>query len=291
MPPGRPAAMGDFSASWLQLRESVDRRSRNPSVAAGLRAAFQTRPVVKVVDIGCGTGANLRATAPLLGPVQDWTLLDNDAALLDAAREALGTWADVTDPVPEGLRIRKDGRAITARFRLCNLATDLVGSWMDGADLVTASAFFDLVSPAFIDRLVSAVVRANAAFHTVLTYDGTHRWSPGSAFDGAIGQAFNTHQTVDKGFGPAAGPAASPLLRQAFRAAGYTTLAGDSSWQLGPDDQTLMDQLLDGIAGAAAETGQVPADAVAAWRGVRRHATRVGHEDLLVLPAMGGPSG
>lgn len=283
--------MGDFSTAWLQLREPVDRRSRNPSVASGVRAAFQTRPVVNVVDIGCGTGANLRATAPLLGPVQDWTLLDNDAALLDAAREALGIWADATDPVPEGLSIRKDGKAITVRFRLCNLATDLDGSWVGGADLVTASAFFDLVSPAFIDRLVSAVVRAKAAFHTVLTYDGTHQWSPGAALDDAIGHAFNTHQTADKGFGPAAGPAASPLLRQAFRAAGYTTLAGDSSWRLGPDDQALMEQLLDGIAAAAAETGEVPADAIAAWRGTRRHATRVGHEDLLALPAMDAPSG
>lgn len=283
--------MGDFSTAWLQLREPVDRRARNPNVAAGLHAAFQTRPVVNVVDIGCGTGANLRATAPFLGPVQEWTLLDNDAALLEAARDSLGIWAEAADPVPEGLRIRKDDKAITVRFRLCNLATDRDRSWVDGADLVTASAFFDLVSSVFIDRLVSAVVRANAAFHTVLTYDGTHQWSPGTALDGAIVHAFNTHQTVDKGFGPAAGPAASSLLRQAFRSAGYATLAGDSSWRLGPDDQALMEQLLDGIAAAVAETGQVPADAIAAWRGVCRHATRVGHEDLLALPAMDAPSG
>lgn len=291
MPPGRPAAMGDFSTAWLHLREPVDCRSRNPSVATGLRAAFQARPRVTVVDIGCGTGANLRATAPLLGSAQDWVLLDNDAALLDAAREALGPWADAADPVPEGLALRKDDKTIVVRFRLCNLATDLDGSWVDGADLVTASAFFDLVSPAFIDRLVSAVVRSNAAFHTVLTYDGTHQWSPGSVLDGVIGHAFNAHQTADKGFGPAAGPAASPLLRRAFRSAGYTTLAGDSPWRLGPDDQALMEQLLDGIAAAVADTGQVPADAIAAWRGIRRHATRVGHEDLLALPPMDGPSG
>lgn len=277
--------MGDFSIGWLRLREPVDWRSRNATVATALRVAFASRRGVRVVDIGCGTGANLRATAPLLCPEQDWTLLDNDIALLDTARHTIAAWANEAEQVPDGLRLIKDGKAIRVRFRRCDIAGDPGGSMAEDACLVMASAFFDLVSASFIDKLVAAVVHRNAAFYTVLTYDGAQQWLPASPLDARISRAFNEHQKADKGFGPSAGPGASALLRQAFDAAGYQTEAGDSPWNLGSGDTDLMDQLADGVVAAVAETGQVAAAEIAAWRGFARHEVRVGHQDLLALPA------
>jgi len=282
--------MGDFSIGWLRLREPVDRRSRNATVATALRVTFASHRKVKVVDIGCGTGANLRATAPLLGPEQDWTLLDNDIALLDTARHTIAAWANEAEPVSDGLRLVKDGKTIRVQFRRCDIAEDPGGSVPEDANLVMASAFFDLVSPAFIDKLVVAVVRRNAAFYTVLTYDGAQQWLPASPLDARIRRVFNEHQKADKGFGPSAGPGASALLRQAFDAAGYRTEIGDSPWNLGRDDAELMEQLADGVVAAVAETGQVAAAEIAAWRGFARYGVRVGHQDLLAVPA-GWPAG
>ena len=276
--------MGDFSAAWLRLREPVDARSRNQLVATALRAAFADRPSIRVVDIGAGTGANLRATAPLLSREQAWTLLDHDQALLDAARNILAAWADHAEHQPDALRIRKDGRMIHARFQLCDIADAPAELLPERLDLVTASAFFDLVSAAFIDRIVAALVHREAAFHTVLTYDGVQAWSPRSGLDEAVRQAFNDHQREDKGFGPAAGPAASSLLRQALQAAGYAVVVGDSPWCLGAQDADLMAQLTDGVAKAVAETGQVPPEALVAWRAMERTGLHIGHEDILALP-------
>jgi spermidine synthase len=42
---------------------------------------------LRVVDLGAGTGANLRRLAPLLGSGQRWTLVELDPALV-AAGEA-----------------------------------------------------------------------------------------------------------------------------------------------------------------------------------------------------------
>ena len=277
--------MGDFSVEWLGLRESVDQRSRNATLATALRAAFAGVRGVRVVDIGCGTGANLRATAPLLGTEQDWTLLDNDMALLDAARHTIAAWANEAEAIPGGLRLIKDGKAIRVRLCRCDIAADPGGSMAEDANLVMASAFFDLVSPAFIDKVVAAVVRRNAAFYTVLTYDGAQQWLPACPLDARMWRAFNEHQKADKGFGPSAGPGASALLRQAFDAAGYRTEIGDSPWQLGAADTELMDQLADGVVAAVAETGQVPAAEIVAWRRFARSGVRVGHQDLLALPA------
>lgn len=276
--------MGDFPISWLTMREPIDHRSRSRAVASDLRTAFAPVRELVVVDLGCGTGAHLRATASWLGRTQDWTLLDNDPDLLEAAPDLLGAWADAAQRLSDGMRLRHDRKTITVRLRQCDIAEDPDASLPDGTHLVTASAFFDLVSPAFIDRLVAAVVRRRAAFYTVLTYDGTLQWTPSSVLDGPINHAFNAHQAGDKGFGPAAGPGAPTLLRQAFDAAGYRTTVGDSAWHLGRDDRALMTELIGGVAASVAETGLVDPTRIAAWQAQERQGARVGHSDILALP-------
>ncbi|MBC7802227.1 MAG: class I SAM-dependent methyltransferase [Gemmatimonadaceae bacterium] len=276
--------MGEFSAGWLRLREPVDRRSRNATVAAALRDHFAGRPRVDVVDIGCGTGANLRATAALLGTRQDWCLIDHDPALLDCARDTLATWADTAERDADALVLTHAGRTITVRFRQVDLARDVDGALGDAPDLVTASAFFDLVSAPFIDALVQATVRRHAVFHTVLTVSGVHQWSPETEWDGATSRAFNAHQESDKGFGGAAGPHATALLATGFEAAGYRVATGDSPWTLGPADDALLQELNIGIAGAVAETGPGGMTLSAQWSTVRRTGAVVGHTDLVAIP-------
>ena len=276
--------MGEFSAAWLRLREPVDRRSRNSAVAAALHGALGLNRDIRVVDIGCGTGANLRATAPLLGPEQSWTLVDNDRALLTCASEALNNWADTAALVPYGLSLTKNGMKIAVRFRHADVAGDIDGALGDGVDLVTASAFFDLVSQNFIERFVGAVVRRNATLYAVLTYNGTQNWLPRCAEDTRIFEAFNAHQAGDKGFGPAAGPRAAEILAGVCEAAGYRMELGDSPWDIGRDDDALLKELVDGVAAAVLETGMIDAAALAAWHAHPRSGVFVGHSDILALP-------
>src|SRR5262249_24711314 len=86
--------MSGFQASWLDLREAADHRARSPSIASALTDALGMRRSIRVVDLGCGTGSNVRATAPLLGPEQTWTLIDWAPALVTAAADRLTAWAD-----------------------------------------------------------------------------------------------------------------------------------------------------------------------------------------------------
>ena len=175
-------------------------------------------PEPRIVDLGCGTGSNLRATAPLLGPRQSWTLVDYDARLLTAARERLCAWADrVTDSrigviLHKGRRAKSrcaSGRPIWSR--------DLDAALGEAPDLVTASALFDLCSAAFIERFAAAVAGRKAAFFTVLTYDGVQNWTPAHPADAAMRAAFIAHQQTDKGFGVSAGPDAPKRARSGVR--------------------------------------------------------------------------
>jgi SAM-dependent methyltransferase len=276
--------MSGFAPEWLDLREPVDHRSRNRKLERALAKHFDGWRPVTAVDLGCGTGSNLRATAPLLGPEQHWTLVDNDPRLLAAAADRLAAWADGADRQGERLALFKGAKRINVAFHRADLAGDLDAALGAGANLVTASALFDLASPAFIARFAAAVAARKSAFYTVLTYDGDQRWTPEHAADAALAEAFHAHQRRDKGLGAAAGPDAPDLLSEAFAAAGYAVQEGDSAWRLGAGDEALIAELAAGFAAAVAETGTVDATALAAWRAVARTGAVVGHADTLALP-------
>ncbi len=279
--------MSGFSPEWLALREPADVRARDPGLLAALAKHLADRNALEIVDLGCGTGSNIRSTAPALGPGQRWTLVDYDPALLAAARQALMKWADNVASDGEALTLTKDGLDIAVSFRHADLMQDLEAVIGDGPDLVTASALFDLCSADFIARMARVVAGQGAAFYTVLTYDGEQGWTPPHKADAEMAAAFNLHQQIDKGFGSAAGPAAPAALALAFREHGYSVLEASTPWRLDASEKALVDAMADGFAGAVSEIGRVAPDVIAQWLCVRRTGCVVGHTDTLALPATG----
>ncbi|HET7409322.1 MAG TPA: class I SAM-dependent methyltransferase [Paracoccaceae bacterium] len=252
-----------FSADWLALRAEADRRARNPGLAERLSAHFAGREGLCVLDLGAGTGAMPAATAPLLGPGQNWRLIDSDATLL--ARVEL----------PDGIPVERT---------VADLAVDMAPLFRPAPDLITCSAFLDLCGAGWLDRLVTHAAAAGAAVYAVLGYDGREDWSPPHPLDADVLAAFHADQHRDKGLGPALGPEAAIYLATALRAGGFEVLTAQSDWHLAtPTDAALIAGLARGNAEAvtpalgprAAEWGESRAAATA---------VRIGHVDLLALP-------
>jgi len=261
--------MTGFSADWLTLREPADHRSINASVRARLLRHLAERDELAIVDLGSGTGSNLRGLAPDLPQRQSWVLVDHDPALLE-----------YNSAKPE---VR------TEVSRLCrDLSTGDLSGIGENADIVTASALFDLVSPEVIAKIASQIAARRQIFYTVLTYDGIASWLPGHPLDAEMRGHFNAHQRGDKGFGPAAGPEATTCLARAFEAAGYEVVRARSPWVLTQACQALRLAVDEGWANAVRDTGALNPAAIDDWLRHRRSTTEpvtiVGHEDLLAFP-------
>lgn len=276
--------MNDFSTEWLDLRESADVRARNGEVANAVSARFALRDELNVLDLGSGTGSNLRATAQLLPSRQIWTLVDHDPDLLDAARAKLTRWADKHITDGEALELGKGGRKIRVLFKSADLARETQMLVDQGAQLVTASAFFDLTSESYIRELSKAVVAAKASFYATLVYNGLQKWTPHRPADNQVTAAFQRHQMRDKGFGPAAGPLAASHLVDQFRINGYLALSGESPWRLDRADRMLIQELVRGHAVAVTEAGGVDEKTLVTWVNVPRSAAFIGHTDVFAAP-------
>lgn len=279
--------MSGFAADWLALREAADLRARNAEVLAAATARFDRDTPVNVVDLGCGTGANLRALAMHLPAIQHWRLVDDDPMLLAAGRAALAVWADSSVERAGGLVLEKSGKRIEVAFERADLAKSFADVLAAPCDLVTAAAFFDLVSREWIAAFCRALARRALPLYAVLTYDGSERWSPPHPADAACLAAFHAHQNRDKGFGRAAGPAAAAVVQAALLSKGYEFVSGPSPWQLGTGDRALIAALADGAATAVAETNLVPSGDCDSWGAARvaASACTIGHVDLFAWPS------
>ena len=321
---GQPAAAepagGGFSAEWLALREPFDAAARRRAWDAGDLPEFDDAPAgagwLDVVDLGCGSGSNLRYLAPRLAGPQRWWLVDHDAALLQAALDTLRRWpgarvapaaappaaaavanaTPVTSPGEVGrLPLRVDGHAVDVVAVRYDLAGGLAQLPIPAGALVTASALLDLVSEPWLAELLDRCAALRADLHVALTYDGRTGWQPPDPDDALVVDLFNTHQRTDKGFGPALGPRAGGCVIDALRERGYTVRYRATDWIIGPHDGTMQSALLEGIAAAAREIAPAEAARITAWH-ARRTAPAtlalttmiVGHVDVVARAAASG---
>lgn len=263
-----------FDAEWLRLREPVDHRSRVRALVNTLRQEGSCRGWSRVVDLGAGTGSNLRFIAARIPWARTWTVVDHDPDLLDL----------IDDP----------GHDATVRRVVGDLAEEGLDA-VDDVHLVTASALLDLVSRGWLEALCRRCARDGAAAYFALSYDGRVVWDAPDHDDDLVLDAVNRHQRREKGLGSALGPEAAAVAAALFQEAGYRTWLRPSPWCLTPpEDTALVHRLVDGWVEAAVEIEPSAEARVRSWRSRRRDdvsrertGLRVGHLDLLALPPEG----
>ncbi|MEN9760931.1 MAG: hypothetical protein RI906_757 [Pseudomonadota bacterium] len=289
--------MSGFNADWLALREPADRHARDPQLAHDFIGALSAPGGAprRLIDLGGGTGANLRILAPLIDGDQQWLLIDWDTHLLEHACKALGDWAQAL-----GHRVSFQASYVDIqsprgrwqiRTRRLDLAQSLESIELKNFDAVVTTAFLDLVSAPWLDRLAAWLAQTPRPLLATLTVDGRRQWYPTHLNDEFIQRAFRTHQAGDKGFGESLGPAAIDDLCARLSARGFQVRTAPSDWQLDGHSRQLLQTLLSDEAAVALEVHPEAQIAIREWLSVRSAqlelselSLRVGHQDLLALP-------
>ena len=257
--------MDEFDASWLALREPYDHAARADDAISFIATVLSD--TIRVLDLGTGSGSNFRYLFPKLRAEQRWRLADKDQRLLSIAQQNGSDHPNVIDFASEQI----------------DLADDLGSLILEKVDLVTASAFVDLVSDAWLRSFVSRVAaeRIPALLFT-LSVDGQVQWTPPDPFDEAAGGLFGQHMVNDKGFGKALGYQGWKRLTALLRDAGYEVRTYDSPWHLGPSCTEIQRALLAGYASAALETDPTKENEILAWQARRTRQIDQGKSGLVV---------
>ena len=79
---------------WLALRESADAAARSADLTKKVIEHLPRDRPLSILDLGSGTGSNVRYLARYLPQDQEWLVVDADGALLDEARTRIASWAD-----------------------------------------------------------------------------------------------------------------------------------------------------------------------------------------------------
>ena len=277
-----------FAADWLSLREAIDHRSRAAALDRRLQdslsAFHDAASTLRVMDLGSGAGSNLRYLAARLPWPQHWTLIDHDRDLLDRARTTVVESADL--------------HLITRCLDLARLAEiDL-----PRPDLVTASAWLDLVSADWIEHLAERLEAWRVPVLITLSVDGRRGFLDVSGRtvddddDAVLEAAFNHHQRQPKGLGEQAalGPAAVQALADRLSNRFHVEIL-PSDWLLSAGSEEADSLGIEVLAGWAAAAREVSSGLrlpdIERWEADRLQRIKrgelglcVGHQDLLALP-------
>ena len=284
--------MSGFESRWLELREPADKRARVASAMEAMLRINVTETPMRILDLGAGTGANLRFLAPRLGGRQEWLLVDADRRLLDAVAPAMEAWAARTGYSlrrgTDSTSIESPGFQCRVRMLELDMAMRLADLPIEGQRLVTASALLDLVSESWAEGLFRRCRAAGTDTLFALTYDGRMAFEPVLGDDALVLDFVNRHQRSDKGFGPAMGPSASDRIHAMLVNHGYRVESRSSDWHIDADEAGLQTELIEGLAAAAAAMEAGWEARLSAWCRRRLEFIKlgtsrvtVGHQDLL----------
>ncbi|MFK7855368.1 MAG: class I SAM-dependent methyltransferase, partial [Granulosicoccus sp.] len=199
----QPETPEGFSEAWLTLREPADHAARAQSITQQLSVWARQKKTLTCMELGAGTGSNLRFLCPLLGHDQRWLLVDNDPILLNHLPVSISAWAARNNiscqNTSHELVLKADNFSARISWVQRDLAQNLPELPFRDHDLVCASALLDLTSATWLEQLASQCINHQCGALFVLNYNGQIDWQRPIKEDKLMNELLNAHQLGDKG--------------------------------------------------------------------------------------------
>jgi precorrin-6B methylase 2 len=237
-----------FEIDWLKERFRFDSDARNQNVEQICIDYFQDDPILNIVDIGSGTGANGLYLIERFSQNQNWTFVELNPALANASIEKVYSFAQEKNYEieigKEHLLLQKGEqkiqiRIITESFLELEKHVDL-----QHTDLLTANAVFDLLNEEMLLALLQKLWQHQVAILSTINYEGMAFW-PASKTDPIYIERYEAHMQRPQSFGQALGPQTMPTLIKMCEEHKKLFTAGESNWRIAEMDTTMHQLLLD----------------------------------------------
>jgi len=282
-----------FDPNWLQERYPFDAEARNKELEWQAVHQFAFLNHIQIVDLGCGTGSNVRYYMEQFPQNQTWYCVEEDAGLKEMF------WQNISQVAREEnyelekkgdmLKMTKSGHEMEIHFIEGNLMQ------LDGlvdllrTDLILANAVFDLFSETQFTELIHTISHHSLSLLFSLNYEGM-KFFPPEEDDAFYIEQYNAHMKRPQDFGQGMGPDASHLMESVLKRALADVKAGESIWEIGERDEKMLAYLLGFFEGALGEWWENETEKIAfsAWLArkktmVKDHklAVHVYHKDVL----------
>lgn len=274
-----------FRSIDLQLlKEAADRRAKNSDVSDAVTGWFEARTSLNVLDLRAGTGANLRALAPILPPDQAWTLYCASAEEELAARDYIVRWAPAARSTEDGLSIDRQGQVIAVRFKQHDVVAAGGALAEPPPSLVVIDDDLMRYSAAVIRKLVAFLADRRSVMYARLVYDGRLKLQPHHAADGAFTAALHRSLMRDSGHGEALGPLAVNTLGEQLRLSDYSVIEGPSPLHLRAAEAPLIRAIQKDLAEAQRAVAKGHDKMIDTWLARPRTTLEISQTDLVGLP-------
>jgi SAM-dependent methyltransferase len=268
----------------LLLKEAADKRAKNSDVSDALSGWFEGRTSLDVLDLHAGTGATLRALAPILAQDQSWTLYARDTAEEALARDHLTRWAPAARATDEGLFIERQGQKIAVRFRQYDVVAAGGALAEPPPSLVVIDDDLMRYPAAVIRKLVAILADRRSVLHARLIYDGRLKLQPHHAADGAFTAALHRELMRDMGHGETTGPQAANEIGEQLRLSDYSVIEGPSHLHLRAAEAPLIHAVARRLAEAQRAVARGHDKMIDTWLARPRATLEISQTDLVALP-------
>jgi SAM-dependent methyltransferase len=233
--------------TYLEQKRPIDERSFDPDVWREARRRLLTTDLVRVLDVGTGTGTMARrlmaawdadgaetATFRLTGVDLEERSLAEARARTKGLLERLGYGIALCGHGGKG---RRTGRTVFYEYEQLDALS--LGSLGARFDLVTAHAVLDLLPLDAALQAVVAVLAPRGALYTTINYDGSTQFLPSSSnptFERELLAWYN--KTMDDrrvgGMVTGGSRCGSNMIAAAERAGLKVAVVGSSDWHVKP---------------------------------------------------------
>ena len=247
----------DDLIQWLAHRFTCDAEARHPGIEHQFLAFFeQHQTPLKVVDVGSGTGANVRYYFDRIPHEQEWILIEQNEQLRDECCRSLVAFAQERGyhwQQQDGTFLLTDDQK-TATVQLMSGRIEHIEQLADLArtDVVTANAVFDLLSFEQFDTLVGKLVQHEVCLLATLNYYETS-FLPFSEEDHRFMRWYHMHMKRPQPTGIAMGPDCSEEMLDLLAQHHMMIEQEGSQWHLKKNATTMHHYLLHFIEHAVAE--------------------------------------